>query len=76
MKDKKLLDQVVDKIRIKGYSYQTEKNYCAWIKRYILFHHKKHPKDMAKIELEQFLSYLAVERHVSPSTQNQAYILR
>ena len=73
MKDKKLLEQVTDKIRVMGYSYKTEKSYASWIKRYILYHHKKHPKDMDKVEIEQFLSYLAVERCVSPSTQNHAF---
>ncbi len=64
---------MTDKILVMGYSYKTEKNYASWIKRYILYHHKKHPKDMDKVEIEQFLSYLAVECHVSPSTQNQAF---
>ncbi len=72
-KDKKLLEVVSDKIRLKHYSYQTEKSYIGWIKRYIFFHNKKHPKDMGKVEIEQFLTYLAVERKVSPSTQNQAF---
>ena len=42
MKDKKLLEQVTDKIRVMGYSYKTEKSYSSWIKRYILYHHKNH----------------------------------
>jgi hypothetical protein len=48
-KDKKLLDLVVDKIRVKHYSIKTEQSYTSWIKRYILFHNKKHPKDMGKL---------------------------
>ena len=70
---KKLLEIVRDKIRLKHYSYQTEKTYLSWIKRYILFHNEKHPKQMGKIEIEEFLTYLAVNRNVSPSTQNQAF---
>jgi len=70
---KKLLDIVRDKIRFKHYSYSTEKTYVAWIKQYIFFHNKKHPIEMGKAEIEQFLTYLAVERKVSPTTQNQAF---
>ena len=70
---KKLLDLVRDKIMIKHYSYSTEKNYIFWIKRYIIFHNKKHPVEMGKVEIEQFLTYLAVTKKVSPTTQNQAF---
>jgi integron integrase len=70
---KKLLEIVRDKIRLRHYSYQTEKTYIGWIKRYILFHDKKHPKDMGKIEIEEFLTDLEVNRNVAPSTQNQAF---
>ena len=70
---KKLLDIVRDKIRIKHYSLKTEKSYLGWIRRYIYFHDKKHPQDMGKDEIEQFLTYLATERNVAPSTQNQAF---
>jgi len=72
-KDKKLLEIVSDKIRLRHYSYQTEKSYIGWIKRYIFFHNKKHPKDMGKIEIEAFLTHLAVDKKVAPSTQNQAF---
>ena len=72
-KDKKLLDIVIEKIRVKHYSIKTEQSYSGWIKRYILFHNKKHPKDMGKAEIEQYLTYLAVTRNVSPTTQNQAF---
>ncbi|KAF3981599.1 MAG: hypothetical protein HFP78_06400 [Methylococcales symbiont of Hymedesmia sp. n. MRB-2018] len=70
---KKLLEVARDKIRLKHYSYQTEKTYLGWMKRYVLFHGKKHPKDMGKLEIEEFLTDLAVNRSVSPSTQNQAF---
>ena len=70
---KKLLDIVRDKIRFKHYSISTEKTYIHWIKRYIFFHNKKHPIEMGKVEIEQFLTYLAVENKVSPTTQNQAF---
>jgi len=69
----KSLDQVRTKIRFKHYSRNTEKTYVSWIKQYILFHGKRHPKDMGKIEIEQFLSHLAVTRKVSAPTQNQAF---
>lgn len=69
----KLLDILIEKIRVKHYSKSTEHTYHYWAKNYILFHNKKHPKDMGKIEIEQFLTYLAVEKNVAPSTQNQAF---
>lgn len=65
---KKLLDIVRDKIIFKHYSIKTEKVYLSWIKRYILFHNKYHPKDMGKQEIEQYLIYLAVKQKVSPTT--------
>jgi integron integrase len=68
----KLLDQVRNKIRVKHYSIRTETQYLQWIKRFILFHGKRHPKDMGAAEVEAFLSHLAVEGNVSASTQNQA----
>lgn len=68
----KLLDQVRARLRVKHYSIRTERSYVDWIKRSILFHGKRHPKDMGAPELEAFLSHLAVERNVSASTQNQA----
>lgn len=68
----KLLEQVRHRLRIKHYSLRTERSYLAWIRNFILFHHKRHPRDMAAAEVEAFLSYLAVDRGVSPSTQNQA----
>lgn len=69
---KKLLEQVRDVIRLKHYSYQTEKSYINWIKRYILFHNKRHPREMGGKEIEEFLTHLAVEENVAASTQNPA----
>jgi integron integrase len=69
---KKLLDQVRDIIRLKHYSYRTEETYVQWIVRYILFHNKRHPKDMGVPEIEEFLTHLAVEGNVAAATQNQA----
>ncbi len=68
----KLLDQVRDRIRLKHYSRRTEDVYLDWAKRYILYHNKTHPQDMGKKEIEDFLTYLARDRKVSASTQNQA----
>ncbi len=70
---KKLLDIVRDKVRFKHYSLSTEKTYIFWIKQYIIFHKKKHPIDMQKREIEEYLTYLATTRKVSSSTQNQAF---
>ena len=68
----KLLDLVRDKIRVKHYSIRTETQYLQWVKRFILFHGKRHPKDMGAAEVEAFLTHLAVDGSVSASTQNQA----
>ncbi|MDQ7061910.1 MAG: integron integrase [Sulfurimonas sp.] len=70
---KKLLDLVRDKIRFKHYSYSTERTYVHWIKHYILFHHKKHPLEMGKVEIESYLTKLATKDRVAPTTQNQAF---
>ncbi|WP_442944779.1 phage integrase N-terminal SAM-like domain-containing protein [Nostoc sp.] len=69
---KKLLEQVQDVIRLKHYFYQTEKTYIYWIRHYIFFHNKRHPKDMGSKEIEEFLTHLAVNENVATSTQNQA----
>ena len=69
---KKLLDQYRDAIRLKHYSRRTEKTYILWVREYILFHKKRHPREMGVQEINQFLSYLVSERKVSGSTQNQA----
>lgn len=68
----KLLDQVRNAIRLKNYAYSTEKTYVHWVKRYILFHNKRHPLEMDVSEVEAFLTHLAVHENVSASTQNQA----
>ena len=69
---KRLLDQVRDRLRLKNYAYRTEKSYLYWIKQYILFHNKRHPKEMGGSEIEQFLTHLAAKKKVAASTQNQA----
>lgn len=71
-KPPKLLDQVSDKLRVKHYSIRTEQAYVGWIKRYIFFHDKRHPKDMGARDIEAFLTHLAVAGKVSASTQNLA----
>jgi integron integrase len=71
-KPKKLLDQVSETLRTKHYAYRTEQTYLDWIKRYIIFHKKRHPKDMGANEIREFIAYLATERKVAASTQNQA----
>jgi len=68
----KLLDQVADVTRKKHYSIRTERSYVEWIKRFILFHGKRHPKDLGETEISQFISHLATARNVAASTQNQA----
>ena len=68
----RLLDQVRDKLRTLHYSYRTEQQYVQWVRRYILFHDKRHPNTMAAAEVEALLTYLAVQRKVSAPTQNQA----
>jgi integron integrase len=68
----KLLDQVRNTIRLKQYSIRTEQAYIDWIKRFIFFHGKRHPNDLAEEEVAQFLTHLARDLDVAPSTQNQA----
>jgi integron integrase len=68
----RLLDEVRNRIRTKHYSRRTEESYTYWIKRFILFHHKRHPREMGAPEVEAFLSSLAVDRQVAASTQRQA----
>jgi hypothetical protein len=67
-----LLDRVRAALRARHYSRRTEDAYAAWIRRYILFHGKRHPAEMGAAEVTQFLSWLAVESKVAASTQNQA----
>ena len=68
----KLLDQVRDALRLRHYSIRTEDTYIQWIKRYLLFHNKTHPRDLGEAKISAFLTDLAVNKHVSASTQNQA----
>lgn len=70
--EKKLLDQLRDQIRLKQYSPRTEKTYLVWVREYILFHNKRHPREMGVVEINQFITHLVVERKASASTQNQA----
>jgi integron integrase len=67
-----LLDQVRDQIRTLHYSIRTEEAYVNWIRQFIVFHGKRHPDEMGAAEISKFLSYLAKERNISASTQNQA----
>ena len=68
----KLLDQVRDRLRVNHYSIRTEQVYVDWIKRFIWFHGKRHPKDLGARDIEAFLTHLAVKGKVAASTQNQA----
>ena len=68
----RLLDHVREVLRRKHYSLRTEQSYVDWIKRFILFHGKRHPAEMGRVEVTAFLTHLAVERNVAASTQNQA----
>jgi integron integrase len=68
----KLLDQVRIVARLKHYSLSTEKAYVGWIRRFILFHNKQHPREMAETEIRQFLAHLAIDTRVSASTQTVA----
>ena len=71
-KSRKLLDQLRDQIRLKQYSPRTEKTYINWVREFILFHEKRHPKDMGVPEINRFITHLVVDRQASASTQNQA----
>ena len=68
----KLLDALRTQLRVMHYAIRTEDAYVDWVKRFILFHGKRHPRDMGPKEVAEFLSHLAVARNVSASTQNQA----
>lgn len=69
---RRLLDQVRDAVRVRGYSLSTERTYVLWARQFILHHGKRHPRDMGAAEVQAFLTHLATARHVSSSTQNQA----
>ncbi len=68
-----LLEVVRQRIRLKHYSHRTEKSYVNWIRRFVRFHDRRHPRELGKTEIEAFLTHLAVNRKVSASTQNQAF---
>lgn len=70
---KTLLDRVSEIMRVMHYSIRTEEAYTQWIRRYILFHNKRHPREMGMTEIEAFLTDIAVNGKVAPSTQNQAF---
>jgi integron integrase len=72
MAQPKLLEQYRERLRVKHYSLRTEDAYLHWTRRFILFHGKRHPREMGGPEVEAFLSHLATEGRVAPSTQNQA----
>ena len=69
----KLLDRVRWQLRVKHHLIRTEQAYVDWIRRFILFHHKRHPNEMGEPEITQFLTHLAVQKNVAASTQNQAF---
>jgi integron integrase len=71
-KPKKLLQRVRDVIRVKHYSWRTERTYCDWIERFIRFHRMRHPSEMGAAEVGEFLTHLARDGNVAASTQNQA----
>ncbi|OIP66293.1 MAG: integron integrase [Nitrospirae bacterium CG_4_9_14_3_um_filter_53_35] len=68
----RLLDQMREALRSRHYSRRTEQTYCLWVRRFIYFHNKRHPSEMAEPEINAFLTHLAVKEKVSASTQNQA----
>jgi len=71
-KPTKLLDQLRHELRTEHYASSTEQAYVDWVYRFIIFNNKRHPREMGAEEIKQFLTHLAVERHVAASTQNQA----
>jgi site-specific recombinase XerD len=73
MPERKLLDQISDLTRLRHMSLRTEQAYRNWAKRYILFHSKRHPREMGADEVRAFLTHLAVDEKVAASTQNQAF---
>ncbi len=68
----RLMEQVRETLRVHHYSLRTEQSYVQWIKRFILFHGKRHPREMGGPEVAAFLTHLAVDKDVSATTQNQA----
>lgn len=68
----RLLDRVRDSMHLRHYSYRTAQQYTGWIRRFIIFHGKRHPQQLGGPEVEAFLTHLAVEKHVAAATQAQA----
>jgi integrase len=73
MADKKLLDQVSEVARLRHLSRRTEETYRGWVRRFILFHGKRHPRDLDAAAVREFLTHLAIHDNVAASTQNQAF---
>jgi len=71
-KGKKLLDQYSEFLRNRHYSLRTEKTYIGWVRQYILFHNKRHPREMGAPEINDFITHLVNQKTVAASTQNQA----
>jgi integron integrase len=71
-RDPALLEQLRDRLRVKHYSIRTEQAYVEWVRRFVLFHGKTHPRELGAKEVEAFLTHLAVRGRVAASTQNQA----
>lgn len=69
---KKLLDLYRESLRVRHYSYRTEETYVSWLRQFILFHNKRHPREMGVAEINAFITYLANEKNIAASTQNQA----
>src|SRR5262249_17513343 len=69
----RLLDRVREACRVRHYSLRTEDAYVDWVKRFILFHNKRHPLEMGTAQINAFLTHLDVDGQVSASTQNQAF---
>ncbi len=67
-----LLEVAREQMRVRHLSYQTEKTYLQWMRRFIAFHGRRHPRELGAPEVQAFLTHLAVKRGVAPSTQNQA----
>lgn len=72
MKKSPLLEQLRTTIRVRHYSYRTEKCYVHWVKGFILFHNKRHPAEMGEAEVSAFLTALAIDGWVAAATRNQA----
>ena len=72
----KLLDRLREAIRLRHYGRRTEEAYVGWVRRYILFHHKRHPAEMAEGDVTRFLSHLAQERQVSSKHHESSQVSR